>query len=157
MGPALPELVAAEAKIEQWVRELEAFWIGIAAPLPWLWAHGDYTPYNLVYRDGAPAGLLDFGAVQWAPAAYDVAIGLLSFPDPAAASAFAPGSAPITGAARSAFLSGYESERPLTQSERAALPMLARHRRVIAILWIAEECLAGRAELRGKLKDYLAE
>jgi hypothetical protein len=32
-----------------------------------------------------------------------------------------------------------------------------RHRRVIAVLWIAEECLAGRAELRPKLPDYLRE
>ena len=36
-------------------------------------------------------------------------------------------------------------------------PRGGEDRRVIAILWIAEECLAGRDELRCKLREYLAE
>ena len=37
------------------------------------------------------------------------------------------------------------------------LPVLALHRRMIAVLWIAEECLAGRTELRSQLQKYLEE
>jgi hypothetical protein len=33
--------------------------------------------------------------------------------------------------------------------------MLMLHRRAIAVIWIAEECLAGRAELRSRLGEYL--
>jgi Ser/Thr protein kinase RdoA (MazF antagonist) len=126
--------------MEAWVRALRAFWSSDARALPWLWAHGDFTPYNLVYRDRLPVALLDFGAAQWAPAAYDVAVALLGFP-----------------AAHSDFLAAYESVRPLCGAERAALPSLMRHRRVVAVLWIAEQVLAGREDLREKLGIYLTE
>jgi Ser/Thr protein kinase RdoA (MazF antagonist) len=176
---ALPELRGvAEAPMAGWVHSLEAFWEGMPAPTSWLWAHGDFTPYNLVYRDHLPVGLLDFGAVQWLPAAYDLAVALLAFFGPTGcgldhrppttdhrpptafddARPYAQGPTPNAQVpfSPSAFLAAYAAERPLSDAEQAALPMLMRHRRVVAVLWIAEECLAGRVELRSKLAEYFA-
>src|SRR5205823_2473169 len=72
--PVLAELRGAVAqRMDAWVQGLAAFWASAnpgsriperemrgSGDIEWLWAHGDFTPYNLVYRDGAPVGLLDF-------------------------------------------------------------------------------------------------
>jgi aminoglycoside phosphotransferase (APT) family kinase protein len=54
---------------------------------PPVWIHGDLHPGNLVSRDGALAGIIDFGDVTAGDPAYDLAVAWLAF-DGAARSAF---------------------------------------------------------------------
>ena len=62
---------------------LDAVWrTGLAAPewsLPPVWIHGDLHPGNLISRDGALAGIIDFGDVTAGDPAYDLAIAWLAF------------------------------------------------------------------------------
>ncbi|GAA5208261.1 aminoglycoside phosphotransferase family protein [Microbacterium kyungheense] len=46
---------------------------------PPVWIHGDLHPGNLVSRDGALAGLIDFGDVTAGDPAYDLAVAWLAF------------------------------------------------------------------------------
>jgi homoserine kinase type II len=78
--------------------------------------HADYFPDNLLFTDGAVSGLIDFYFACVDALAYDLAIALSAW-------GFDAKGTPLP-AALNAFQSGYESVRPLTAAERAALPAL---------------------------------
>ena len=103
--------------------------IGRAAPhlatLPPQWGHGDWHPSNLTWdgtgADARAATVLDFGLANRTFAVHDLAIALER-------SAFGwldldgSGRAGTDLAAIGALLDGYQSVRPLTPAEAAALP-----------------------------------
>ena len=79
--------------------------------------HADYFPDNVFFQHGAFAGAIDFYFACDDALAYDVAIALNAW-------CFEPdGSFNITAAR--AMVAGYEAHRPLSDAERAALPVLA--------------------------------
>ena len=79
--------------------------------------HADYFPDNVFFSKGQFAGAIDFYFACRDALAYDVAIALNAW-------CFEPdGSFNITSAR--ALVAGYESKRPLSDGERAALPVLA--------------------------------
>jgi homoserine kinase type II len=79
--------------------------------------HADYFPDNVFFKGGAFAGAIDFYFACTDALAYDIAIALNAW-------CFeADGSFNITAAR--ALVGGYESRRPLSDAERAALPILA--------------------------------
>lgn len=87
------------------------------AGLPGGVIHADYFPDNVFFHGAEFAGTIDFYFACTDAYAYDVAIALNAW-------CFeADGSFNITAAR--ALLSGYESRRPLSDAERAALPVLA--------------------------------
>lgn len=102
---------------------------GRAAPLlavlPRQWGHGDWHPSNLTWTADNPeadvAGVLDLGLANRTFAVHDLAtalersvVGWLDLPETGRATADLPAAA--------ALLAGYESVRPLTAAEAAALP-----------------------------------
>jgi homoserine kinase type II len=79
--------------------------------------HADFFPDNVFFKQGAFAGAIDFYFACVDAFAYDVAIALNAW-------CFeADGSFNITSARQ--LVAGYESLRPLSDAERAALPVLA--------------------------------
>jgi homoserine kinase type II len=79
--------------------------------------HADYFPDNVFFKAGAFAGAIDFYFACNDALAYDVAIALNAW-------CFeADGSFNVTSAR--ALVGGYETRRPLSPRERAALPALA--------------------------------
>ncbi|MDQ8028197.1 MAG: homoserine kinase [Brevundimonas sp.] len=78
--------------------------------------HADYFPDNLLFEGDAPSGLIDFYFGCTDAYAYDLAIALSAW-------GFDADGLPLP-AALTAFRSGYESVRPLTPAEAAALPAL---------------------------------
>ena len=80
--------------------------------------HADYFPDNVLFQDGVVSGVIDFyfGCVD--ALAYDLAIALSAW-------GFDGAGAPIPGAV-AAFRRGYETLRPLTAQEAAALPCLGQ-------------------------------
>jgi homoserine kinase type II len=79
--------------------------------------HADLFPDNVFFRDGAFAAAIDFYFACDDALAYDLAVMFNAW-------CFeADGSFNATAAA--AMLAGYQSVRPLSEAERAALPMLA--------------------------------
>jgi len=79
--------------------------------------HADFFPDNVFFRQGKFAGAIDFYFACVDALAYDIAIALNAW-------CFEPdGSFNITAAR--ALVAGYESRRPLSDLERAALPTLA--------------------------------
>jgi len=79
--------------------------------------HADYFPDNVFFTGGKFAGTIDFYFACVDAFAYDVAIALNAW-------CFEPdGSFNITSAR--ALVAGYETRRPLSDAERAALPILA--------------------------------
>jgi homoserine kinase type II len=93
---------------------LEARW---PKGLPAGVVHADYFPDNVFFTGGKFAGTIDFYFACTDALAYDIAIALNAW-------CFEPdGSFNITAAR--ALLAGYESLRPLSSAERAALPVLA--------------------------------
>ena len=78
--------------------------------------HADYFPDNVLFEDGAVSGVIDFYFGCTGPLVYDLAIALSAW-------AFDGEGRPLAGAAE-AFRRGYESVRPLTRAEAAALPGL---------------------------------
>ncbi len=78
--------------------------------------HADYFPDNILFEGDVPSGLIDFYFACTDFLAYDLAIALSAW-------GFDAGGAPLPGAI-AAFLSGYESVRPLSRDERDALPGL---------------------------------
>ena len=106
---------------DQRILERLAPWVAGDAPdpasgLPRGPIHADYFPDNLLFEAGAPSGLIDFYFACVDAFAYDLAIALSAW-------GFDAGGAPLP-AALTAFQSGYESVRPLSPAERAALPEL---------------------------------
>jgi homoserine kinase type II len=87
------------------------------AALPHGVIHADYFPDNVFFQAGRFAGTIDFYFACNDALAYDIAIALNAW-------CFEPdGSFNITAAR--AMVAGYEVHRPLSDAERAALPVLA--------------------------------
>jgi homoserine kinase type II len=79
--------------------------------------HADYFPDNVFFRSGKYAGAIDFYFACVDALAYDIGVALNAW-------CFEPdGSFNITSARQ--LVAGYESLRPLSDAERAALPILA--------------------------------
>jgi homoserine kinase type II len=78
--------------------------------------HADYFPDNVLFLNGEISGVIDFYFACIDTLAYDLAIALNAWGFDAAGRA--------DPAALAAFLAGYESVRPLSRAERAALPDL---------------------------------
>jgi len=109
IDPALPALVAAE---------LEFLWANWPADLPQSVIHADLFPDNVLMLGNRVSGLIDFYFACTDITAYDLAV-------THAAWCFAADGTfrrPIS----EALIAGYESRRPLSASEREALPVLAR-------------------------------
>jgi len=87
-----------------------------AAGLPRGPIHADYFPDNLLFEGDVPSGLIDFYFGCTGAYAYDLAIALSAW-------GFDADGLPLP-AALQAFRAGYESVRPLTPAEDAALPAL---------------------------------
>lgn len=87
-----------------------------AAGLPRGPIHADYFPDNLLFEGAVPSGLIDFYFACVDALAYDLAIALSAW-------GFDAQGTPLPAALK-AFQSGYESVRPLSAAERAALPEL---------------------------------
>lgn len=87
-----------------------------AAGLPHGSIHADYFPDNLLFEGDAPSGLIDFYFANTGAFAYDLAIALSAW-------GFDPEGLPLPDAL-GAFRAGYESVRPLSPAEDAALPAL---------------------------------
>jgi homoserine kinase type II len=108
LKPGLAATMAADLEMLQarWPRELPT---GVI--------HADYFPDNVFFRAGKFAGTIDFYFACNDALAYDVAVALNAW-------CFEPdGSFNITAAR--ALVAGYEALRPLSDAERAALPVLA--------------------------------
>lgn len=99
----------------------------LIAALPAHWAHGDWHPSNLTWTSAAPdaqvAGIFDFGLANRTSAVHDLALALeravvtwLDLPE--------TGTATADLAAAAFLLDGYQTVRPLSQAEAAALPLL---------------------------------
>jgi len=99
----------------------------LLAALPAQWAHGDWHPSNLTWTSAAPdarvAGIVDFGLANRTSAVHDLALALeravvswLDLPE--------KGTATADLAAAAFLLDGYQTVRPLSQAEAAALPLL---------------------------------
>jgi Ser/Thr protein kinase RdoA (MazF antagonist) len=99
----------------------------LLAPLDRRWGHGDWHPSNLTWTSAAPdaqvAGIFDFGLANRTYPVHDLALALeravvswLDLPETGTASADL--------AAAAFLLDGYQTVRPLTGAEAAALPLL---------------------------------
>jgi Ser/Thr protein kinase RdoA (MazF antagonist) len=137
---AVSRLVAARPALAAYLagRRWPADFTGILAPLianaaPRLaplrpqWGHGDWHPSNLTWSSAAPdaqvAGIFDFGLANRTYAVHDLALALeravvswLDLPE--------TGTARADLAAAAFILDGYQTVRPLTGAEAAALPLL---------------------------------
>ena len=100
-------------RMAPWVDERAS---GPAVTLPVGPIHADYFPDNILFEDDAPSGLIDFYFACTDVLAYDLAIAVSAW-------GFDAEGAALPGAI-AAFQSGYESVRPLSPAERAALPGL---------------------------------
>jgi homoserine kinase type II len=97
--------------------DLELLAQGWPKALPEGIVHADFFPDNVFFSKGKFAGAIDFYFACTDALAYDVAIALNAW-------CFEPdGSFNITSARQ--LVAGYESLRPLSAAERAALPVLA--------------------------------
>ncbi len=116
-----------------------------AAALPVQPIHGDVNDHNVLVSPPLEgprrvSGILDFGDVHAAPAAFDLAVALaymmLDAPDPTAAAA--------------RVVAGYHQARPLSEEEIDILVPLARARLAASV-----SITAARRAARGDVDDYL--
>jgi Ser/Thr protein kinase RdoA (MazF antagonist) len=128
--PALAAYLAGR----RWPADFEAYLAPLirgAAPLlaalPPQWGHGDWHPSNLTWTSAAPdarvAGIFDFGLANRTYPVHDLALALeravvswLDLPE--------TGTATADLAAAAVILDGYQTVRPLSAAEAAALPRL---------------------------------
>jgi len=110
IDPALAALVARELPL------LERAW---PADLPRSVIHADLFPDNVLMLGEEVTGLIDFYFACTDLTAYDVAVTHAAWCFDGEGRKFNP-------AISAALLEGYESLRPLSEAERAALPVLAR-------------------------------
>ena len=133
MAAARPALAAYLAR-RRWPSDFDdvlAPLIGRAAPLLTAlrpqWGHGDWHPSNLTWSSAAPdarvAGIFDFGLANRTYPVHDLALALeravvswLDLPE--------TGTAAADLGAAAFLLDGYQTVRPLTGDEAAALPLL---------------------------------
>ena len=98
-------------------KDLATITAGWPEGLPTGVIHADYFPDNVFFAGGKFAGAIDFYFACVDALAYDIAVALNAW-------CFEPdGSFNITSAR--ALVAGYEAVRPLSDAERAALPILA--------------------------------
>lgn len=108
LKPGLADTISADLKL------FEDEW---PADLPRGTIHADFFPDNVFFQNHKFAAAIDFYFACTGALAYDVAVALNAW-------CFeAEGSFNVTKA--QAFLAGYEERRPLTEVERAAMPLLA--------------------------------
>ncbi len=108
LKPGLAETIAAD------LDHLIAHW---PHALPRGVVHGDWFPDNVFFRDGGFAGAIDFYFAAEDILAYDIGVALNAW-------CFEPdGGFNVTNAR--AFVVGYDRRRPLSDPEKAALPILA--------------------------------
>jgi homoserine kinase type II len=112
--------VSAElAYLEQWWRFAQEHWpLERLDALPSGLVHGDFHGRNLAYTDEGLAGVFDFDDVERGPFAQDLGWATYKF---ARESRFSPSMRPHVV---HAFLDAYESVRPLSDEEHAALPVM---------------------------------
>lgn len=110
IDPALAALVGRE------LPQLEAAW---PADLPCSVIHADLFPDNVLMLDEQVTGLIDFYFACTDVTAYDVAVTHAAWCFDQEGRNFSP-------AISAALLQGYTEVRPLSASERTALPVLAR-------------------------------
>ncbi len=83
LAQRLRTLHAARLLDETSAHAIDAIWQAGLAATPWprtsVWIHGDLHPGNLVSRDGALTGIIDFGDVTAGDPAYDLAVAWLAF------------------------------------------------------------------------------
>jgi Ser/Thr protein kinase RdoA (MazF antagonist) len=99
----------------------------LLAALPSQWGHGDWHPSNLTWTSAAPdarvAGIFDLGLANRTAAVHDLAVALersvVSWPG-----LHQGGMAAADSTAAAFLLDGYQTVRPLTSTEAAALPLL---------------------------------
>lgn len=109
LKPGLAATLAAD------LHELKRAW---PTALPAGVIHADWFPDNVFFDEGRFVGAIDFYFAASDLLAYDIGVALNAW-------CFEPDGAFNVTAAR-AFLRGYQSRRPLSGEERAALPILAR-------------------------------
>jgi homoserine kinase type II len=108
LKPGLADVIAADLALlaRRWPLELPE---GVI--------HADYFPDNVFFQAGRFAAAFDFYFACTDALAYDIAVALNAW-------CFEPdGSFNITSAR--ALVAGYETQRPLSNAERGALPILA--------------------------------
>jgi homoserine kinase type II len=110
LQPGLGGKIAAEL---DW---LEACW---PKDLPTCAAHTDLFPDNVLFREGAIGGLIDFYFACTEARAYDLAV-------THAAWSFSMDGAAYQSNVAQALVRGYQATAPLSDDERSAMPILAR-------------------------------
>ena len=140
IDPALPALVEAE------LREVAESW---PTGLPRSVIHADLFPDNVLMLGNRVCGLIDFYFACTDLTAYDVAVTHAAWCFDAEGRRFDP-------ALSRALLKGYESERPLSDAERAALPVLARGAALRFVLSRAYDWLNTPKDALVTRKDPLA-
>jgi len=120
----LAELLQGEAAEELaylsgWWRDVLHEWpLARLDALPSGWLHGDFHGRNLVFDGDDVAAVFDFDDVDRGPYAYDLAAGLLKFGRESRSSLT------IRSDFARAFIDAYATLRPVSDEERAALPVL---------------------------------
>ena len=134
--PGLKDVIAGE------LQYLEANW---ASDLPKGVIHADLFPDNVFFLDDKVSGLIDFYFACNDMLAYDVAVCLNAW-------CFEPDASFNVSKAR-VLLQAYERERPLTEAELAALPLLARGAALRFLLTRTYDWLNTDANALVKTKD----
>jgi Ser/Thr protein kinase RdoA (MazF antagonist) len=128
--PALAAYLAGrggEEHFEAVLTPLIASAAPLLAALPAQWGHGDWHPSNLTWTSAAPdarvAAIFDLGLANRTSAVHDLAVALersvVSWPG-----LHRGGLAAADRTAAAFLLDGYQTVRPLTGTEAAALPLL---------------------------------
>ncbi|MFN7400081.1 MAG: homoserine kinase [Sandaracinobacter sp.] len=144
LAPRLDEIeTGLAARVTERVAAVSAAW---PHHLPRGTIHADLFPDNVLMLGPTVTGLIDFYFACTDLLAYDLAV-------LHAAWAFPPdGSAPHP-AHSEALLEGYESVRPLTAAERAALPLLGQGAALRFLLTRAQDWLAPPSDALVQRKD----
>jgi homoserine kinase type II len=117
---AAADLAAIDASLAEVVaRELAQLREAWPVDLPRCVVHADLFPDNVLMLGDKVTGLIDFYFACTDFAAYDVAV-------THAAWCFSGDGRGFDAGVSAALLAGYEAVRPLTEAERAAMPVLAR-------------------------------
>ena len=119
------------------------------AHLPRSVIHADLFPDNVLLLDDRVSGLIDFYFACTDITAYDVAVTHAAWCFNSDGSRFDP-------ALSAALLAGYESVRPLSEQERAALPVLARGASMRFLMTRAYDWMNTPADAMVTRKDPMA-
>lgn len=123
LGPAF-EAPASELERARSQAEASVDGLGFEALARQL-THGDWHPGNLLFRDGAIVGVLDFDAPRLAPRVTDTANGALQFSLAGRKSEGGLWRLGVDASRREAFLAAYQrASTPLTADELAMVPAL---------------------------------